>query len=714
MNDGKRGARADASANRTLLNFHTIDLFLTIADSIEQQHHNSRGWGALMASCWARLCGSPADADSVRPLRSGQQAYGSSSGGVEMSSKERGISTVADGDLMASRPRVHRARGGPGEGGRGSNWGVEQRMIPLKDCTDEMILAELEHRNIRLHERVTESLVNQRYKFGKMLGQGSSAAVYEARQKRTGREFAIKVIKRDGDMNDEESMTTELEILKSVHHRYILNCHELFETPQCIWVVMEIIRGGELLELLIEGGVYTERDAARAMRQAFLAISYLHSNGIVHRDLKLQNMLLTEKERTSDLKICDFGLSAVIPRAALDWGDKEAAKAYKGLAEKWGTPQYFAPEMLWKAYGPQVDLWALGVVLFQLLVGRLPFNAPNNKELFQQIERSPEHLRRLFNMAEWQGVSEPAKDLVAKLLHPDPRQRLNADEALTHEWIVLKGVVGTGGDLKGAQMLLKQQVAQKRLTALWHVLDIMNALDGGNGKKLPPKLQKKASELSSSNIASQQRAAAGQRSRLASSTDRVEELQTLFNLFDTDGNGSIDRDEIAALFRKLGFEVNPNRLQELVNKCDQDSNGALEFPEFCEFLRLAKHADAFGSKSDGTGIGIAGAVEDSLSTFANGQGYISEETLAEYLTTFAEETGHVISDSEIQDILALAGGEDEGGGMRPQAISEAMLLNPQQRHQAAEQRRQDRSHNPSRVASGYAEDEAPTVIASAI
>ena len=152
-------------------------------------------------------------------------------------------------------------------------------------CANQMLLAELDLRNIRLHERVTEALVNQRYKFGRPLGQGSSAMVYEARHKRTGREVAVKVIKKDDDMNDDESMTTELEILKVVHHRYILNCHELFETDQCVWVVMELIGGGELLEVLIEGGVYTERDAARAMKQAFLAISYLHSQGVVHRDV---------------------------------------------------------------------------------------------------------------------------------------------------------------------------------------------------------------------------------------------------------------------------------------------------------------------------------------------------------------------------------------------------------------------------------------------
>ena len=87
-------------------------------------------------------------------------------------------------------------------------------------CGAQMLLAELEQRNIRLHEKVTENIVTQRYKFGKLLGQGASATVYEAKHKKTGRTVAIKVIKKDDDMNDDESMATELEILKSVHHRY--------------------------------------------------------------------------------------------------------------------------------------------------------------------------------------------------------------------------------------------------------------------------------------------------------------------------------------------------------------------------------------------------------------------------------------------------------------------------------------------------------------
>lgn len=616
-------------------------------------------------------------AESERPLTRGHPRSERGLSSAEMTasqrSKGRVDSVMPEMVAMGSRPRVHRNRTGL-QGPSAGVHGVEQRSIPLKDCSDEQLLAEIDHRNIRLHEKVTGELVNQRYKFGRMLGQGSSATVYEARHKRSQREYAIKVIKKNDDMNDDESMATELDILKNVHHRYVLCCHELFETPQCIWVVMELIRGGELLDVLIEGGVYTERDAARVMKQAFLAVSYLHSLGIVHRDLKLQNMLLTEKDRTSDLKICDFGLSAQIQKDKLEWSDKDEVKKYHGLSDKWGTPQYFAPEMLWKAYGPQVDLWALGVVLFQLLVGRLPFNASTNQELFRQIERSPDHLKKLFAMGEWNGVSEPAKSLVSNLLEPDPLKRPNADEALEHEWIILRGVTGTG-DLGGAQAAFKRQLAQKRLTSLWHVLEIMNALDdspSSPGKQLPSTLLRRVSNAVTPTS----------RKRGMSQTDRLEELQTLFNMFDADGNGTIDQHEIAALFKKLGFEVRIEKLRELLYKVDTNANGSLEFGEFCEFLRLAKSAEKSGSG----GLGIGEAVEGSFAAMASVEtGEVSNEQLSDYLVRFAESTGQHISSDEIQDVLLLAAGDS--GASNPQALREAMMLPSGDRHSKANARR---------------------------
>jgi len=569
-------------------------------------------------------------------------------------------------------------------------FGVQARMTPLKDCSDEQLLAELEQRNIHLHDKVTRDLVNSKYTFGKLLGQGSSAAVYAAVHNRSKVSVAIKVIKKNDDMNDDESMRTELEILKMIHHRYILNCHELYETPQCVWVVMEMIRGGELLDLLIDGGVYTEKDAARCIKQVFLAISYLHSQGVVHRDLKLQNLLLTEKDRNSDIKVGDFGLSAILPRGAHDSSDKETMKCYNKLSDRWGTPQYFAPEMLRKAYGPQVDIWALGVVLFQLLVGRLPFNASSNSDLFRLIDRSPEHLARLFALPEWNSVSEVARDLVTKLLEPDPVKRLNADEALQHPWVALKGAQGAG-ELKTAVVMLKKEVAQKRLTAMWHVLDIINALDASGAvkpsshsprapKQLPPMLAKRASQGSVANLHSAMDA--GSRPRQDSTgTDRMEELQNLFQMFDIDGNGTIDCDEIAALLKKLGFTPDEAKICEIVNRVDANNNGQLEFAEFCEFLKLAKQ-----------GVGLNQAVEQELDAYSAADGYISRDEISKLTRTFAETLGQHITDEDVEDVLALSIPEDEEGlQVKTTDVAKAMMMSPDRRKHNAEERRRQRS-----------------------
>mmetsp|Transcript_43812 Transcript_43812/g.121269 ORF Transcript_43812/g.121269 Transcript_43812/m.121269 type:complete len:374 (-) Transcript_43812:433-1554(-) len=365
-------------------------------------------------------------------------------------------------------------------------------------------------------------------------------------------------------------------------------------------------------------------------------------------------------------------------------------KAYNKLSDRWGTPQYFAPEMLRKAYGPQVDIWALGVVLFQLLVGRLPFNASSNSDLFRLIERSPEHLARLFALPEWSSVSEVARDLVTKLLEPDPLKRLHADEALQHPWIALKGAQGAG-ELKTAAFLLKKEVAQKRLTAMWHVLDIINALDASGAvkptshsprapKQLPPMLAKRASQGSVANLHSV--ADSGLRPRQDSTgTDRMEELQNLFQMFDIDGNGTIDCDEIAALLKKLGFTPDEARIREVVNKVDTNNNGQLEFVEFCEFLKLAKQ-----------GVGLNQAVEQELDAYSAADGYISKDEISKLTRTFAETLGQHITDEDVEDVLALSIAEDDGPfQVKTTDVAKAMMMSPDRRKHNAEERRRQRS-----------------------
>jgi len=300
------------------------------------------------------------------------------------------------------------------------------------------------------------------------------------------------------------------------------------------------------------------------------------------------------------------------------------------------------------------------------------------------------------------------------LLTPDPKKRLNADEALQHEWIVLRGDDGgNGGDLSAARALLKQQIAQKRLTALWHVLDIVNALGAQTPDKLgksprsrtmlPPALLKRASKGSASGFGGESTSphatggARHGRSRKASTTDRVEELQMLFNLFDTDGNGTIDQDEIAALFKKLGFEPDPERLRKLLMRVDNNANGTLEFGEFCEFLRLAKESDG--------GLGIDTAVTSSLGDLAGQDGAMSNDALESYVRAFAENTGQPISQEDIDDIIALGMDDGEGGMVNMAGISHAMMLDPKQRHQEAMQRRTDKIPSAPGAAPG-GQDEA--------
>lgn len=213
------------------------------------------------------------------------------------------------------------------------------------------------------------------------------------------------------------------------------------------FVVTELLRGGELLEALLERGAYSERDARtifgtvraqlpcspaaqpavltlRSRRAQILAgVAYLHARRITHRDLKLENLLLGDKSNLGSVCICDFGLAHT--------ARPEDAGVMSLVC---GTPMYVAPEIVTgKRYGNGVDLWSCGVVLFILLAGVVPFDEDPNDEqaIYRRIARGAYSLKS----AEWQAVSTEAKALVAGLLTVNPLQRLNAEAALTHPWL---------------------------------------------------------------------------------------------------------------------------------------------------------------------------------------------------------------------------------------------------------------------------------------
>jgi len=256
------------------------------------------------------------------------------------------------------------------------------------------------------------------YELQEHLGSGTFATVRAAKEKATGAKYAIKIIDKKAMGAKQDMMMREVDILKQVKHGNIIKLKELFESPQKLYLVMELVTGGELFDKIVERGSYSERDASFVMRQIVDACRYLHENNIVHRDLKPENLLL-ETPRSDIVKIADFGLSKIL-------GDEAMLKT------ACGTPGYVAPEVLQlNGYGKEVDMWSIGVIMYILLCGFPPFYEESNAQLFKAIMEG----RFSYPAPYWSGVSDSAKDLINKLLVVDPKKRLTAEQALQHPWI---------------------------------------------------------------------------------------------------------------------------------------------------------------------------------------------------------------------------------------------------------------------------------------
>jgi calcium/calmodulin-dependent protein kinase I len=250
-----------------------------------------------------------------------------------------------------------------------------------------------------------------------VLGSGYFATVKVGIKKDNGEKVAVKVIEKVKVAESPHLLENEILIMKKIHHTNIVSLQGVFDTPDALIIVMELMRGGELYEKIVEKKHFSEKDASYLMRQVFHALEYLHSIGVVHRDLKLENMLLVNKDGL-EMKLADFGLS----------------KLYSGqaLQTACGTPFYVAPDiLLGTGYGPGVDMWATGVLLYILLSGRLPFHADNDAALFQLILEG----KLVFKSPQFDTVSKEAQDLIKHLLVVDPDKRYTAKQALEHPFI---------------------------------------------------------------------------------------------------------------------------------------------------------------------------------------------------------------------------------------------------------------------------------------
>lgn len=330
----------------------------------------------------------------------------------------------------------------------------------LKECTDDQLLAEIARRQIDIHHNVTDQLVKKSYKFEKSLGQGASGEVWLVTKKDTGEKFACKIIQKDGNMNDAESMATEIEIMKRVRHQNVVSLYELFESASCMWLILELVDGGDLCYFIGDHANYSERVTAHHFKQMLQGLHYLHQQGVVHRDLKLDNILIKGDREYGDVKIADFGLSALVHMntRGYDRSQSSKRKEFTGLKECWGTPTYYAPEVIDCAYGPQADMWSLGVILYEMLSAVHPFYDDSEDQSEDDLFSRIQHAKFSTDGGAWDHVSEDAKDLVRKILVVDPTRRLSATDALTHPWIV---AVGTCALSRDAKPQVQERLAKK-------------------------------------------------------------------------------------------------------------------------------------------------------------------------------------------------------------------------------------------------------------
>uniref|UniRef100_A0A8C1SIS3 Serine/threonine-protein kinase DCLK2 n=1 Tax=Cyprinus carpio TaxID=7962 RepID=A0A8C1SIS3_CYPCA len=262
--------------------------------------------------------------------------------------------------------------------------------------------------------------IAERYKVGRMIGDGNFAVVRECVERSTGREYALKIINKSKCRGKEHMIQNEVSILRRVKHPNIVLLIEEMDTYSELYLVMELVKGGDLFDAITSSNKYTERDASGMLYNLASAIKYLHSLNIVHRDIKPENLLVYEhQDGSKSLKLGDFGLATVVDGP---------------LYTICGTPTYVAPEIVAETgYGLKVDIWATGVITYILLCGFPPFRGSTNDQeaLFDQILMG----QLDFPLPYWDNVSDSAKALITCMLQVEVDQRYTALQVLDHPWV---------------------------------------------------------------------------------------------------------------------------------------------------------------------------------------------------------------------------------------------------------------------------------------
>ncbi|WIA37170.1 hypothetical protein OEZ86_014127 [Tetradesmus obliquus] len=378
------------------------------------------------------------------------------------------------------------------------------------------------------------------YRLGQVVGTGHYARVQLAMSLKDGKKYAVKILpKSDGKealVQQLQNIVKEVAIMRLLaDHPNMVQLQQVLQDSTNFYLVMEHCNGGELFDQIIRSGHMTEAMAANKAKQLISFLAHAHSKHVIHRDIKPENLLLLKTDREPVLKVIDYGCSTFCVPG-------------KRLCKKFGTPYYVAPEVLWRDYDLQADVWSAGVVLFILLSGRPPFNGKNDEDIVAKVRTG--HVKMFPD--EWSHVSCSGKALVREMLKLDVTMRPTCQQLLEHPWFSQAGEDGQASLLPEGNMS--------------HVVARLEAFAGMS------RMKRLALSLLCHTV-----------------TDRhITRLKEAFYAMDEDGDGHLTPAELTHALRstdalaKSGFaaEIPPEALEELIAASDLYGEGYVDVDEF--------------------------------------------------------------------------------------------------------------------------------------
>ncbi|KAH7834182.1 hypothetical protein Vadar_013504 [Vaccinium darrowii] len=466
------------------------------------------------------------------------------------------------------------------------------------------------------------------YNLGKKLGQGQFGTTYLCIDKSTGAQYACKSIPKRKLLcrEDYDDVWREIQIMHHLsEHPNVVRIKGTYEDNVFVHIVMELCAGGELFDRIVQKGHYSERKAAGLIKTIVGVVEACHSLGVMHRDLKPENFLFDSADEDAKLQATDFGLSIFY-------------KPGQYFSDVVGSPYYVAPEVLHKYYGPEIDVWSAGVILYILLSGAPPFWAETDTGIFRQILKG----KLDFESDPWPLISESAKDLIQKMLCRDPRKRISAHEVLCHPWIVddrvapdkpldsavlsrLKQFSAMNKLKKMALRVIAERLSEEEIGGLKQLFKMIDTDNSGTitFEELKAGLKRVGSELMESEIKALMDAADIDKSGTIdygefiaatlhmNKMEKEENLLAAFSFFDKDGSGYLTIDELQQACKDFGLgDIN---LDEMIKEIDQDNDGRIDYGEFATMMRKGDTeigsrtmrgnlnfnlADAFAGKTD--------------------------------------------------------------------------------------------------------------------